>query len=399
MKNKMKCLGLVFLGIMKLSELFAATPTIHYWDQQHKGTNIFNKKMTGDIWSAAKKANIKLVRLAPDKWQGQSRDFLIGNADDYRGLVPEDLNKLMKVLDTANRNNVKVVITMLSLPGARWKQNNNGQDDNRLWREEKYQLQAIKFWKDLATRLKNHPAIVGYNILNEPHPEIIFGFTEIAQVDPNKLAQRQSKSLADLGNFYQKVIGAIREVDQQTPIVLDVSMYADPRAFAYFKPIQDKNVVYSFHMYEPFPYTNKKLNNGRYSYPGLMPLDKNHPNLIMMNKQTLQSVYCNPVTNWQQKYHIPSTRILVGEFGGNRSTKGLDQYFTDLIGIFNEHSWHWLFYSFREDTWDGMDYELGSKPLGAKYWDAVSNGKKPALQRKDNELWNVLKANLSVIPA
>jgi hypothetical protein len=374
-----------------MSVLFADDTAITYWDKHHKGANIFNKKMTDEIWVAAKNANIKLVRLAPDKWQGQSKDFLIGNADDYRGLVPEDLKQLIKVLDTANSHSVKVVITMLSLPGARWKQNNNGQDDNRLWREEKYQDQAIKFWKDLAAQLKNHPAIVGYNILNEPHPEIIFGYTDISEVEPSKLAQQQSKSLVNSSSFYQKTINAIREVDQRTPIILDVGMYADPRSFVYFKPIQDKSVIYSFHMYEPFTYTNKKLNDGRFTYPGLIPLDKNHPKLILVNKQTLQSVYFNPVLNWQKKYNISSARILVGEFGGNRNTNGLDQYFNDLIDIFNEHSWHWLFYSFREDTWDGMDYELGNKPLGAMYWDAVSKGKQPVLHRMDNKIWNVLQ--------
>ncbi|MNC68704.1 hypothetical protein D3C75_1193340 [compost metagenome] len=35
---------------------------------------------------------------------------------------------------------------------------------------------------------------------------------------------------------------------------------------------------------------------------------------------------------------------------------------------------HWAFYAFREDGWDGMDYELGDKPLPGSYWQAVEKG-------------------------
>jgi hypothetical protein len=49
-------------------------------------------------------------------------------------------------------------------------------------------------------------------------------------------------------------------------------------------------------------------------------------------------------------------------------SSGLEQYFKDLIRIFNKEDWHFSFYAFREDTWDGMDYELGAKKLPWSYW-------------------------------
>jgi endoglucanase len=72
-----------------------------------------------------------------------------------------------------------VVITMLSLPGSRWKQNNNDQDDLRIWNEKDYQRQAAVFWQELALKLKDHSAVVGYNILNEPHPERLYDLASI----------------------------------------------------------------------------------------------------------------------------------------------------------------------------------------------------------------------------
>ncbi len=350
--------------------------------------------MTSEIWHEAANANIKIIRLAPDKWHGKQRDFLIGNADHYTGLVAEDLIQLKKVLADADNNGVKVVLTMLNLPGNRWKQLNNNRDDSRLWRDERFQQQAIQFWKDLAQELKGNPAIVGYNIINEPHPEVVFGYKDFTTQNFKKFSEKVSGTHADLTRFYQKMVDAVRKVDPATPIVLDVGMYADPRSFSYFKPVRGENILYAFHMYEPYHYTNKKLNDGKYVYPGNMIIGLNHK-IVYMDKNKLQSTYFQPVIDWQRKYHIPSSQIFAGEFGGNRSTKGLDNYFHDLISIFNEQEWHWAFYSFREDAWDGMDYELGSKPLGAKYWDAIAKGEHPKVTRVPNSVWTTIKQGLS----
>ena len=73
---------------------------------------------------------------------------------------------------------------------------------------------------------------------------------------------------------------------------------------------------------------------------------------------------------------------------------GLDQYFQDLISIFGQEGWHYAFYAFREDTWDGMDYELGKFKLPASYWQALENGKKPELTRRSTHpAFSVIKNN------
>jgi endoglucanase len=63
---------------------------------------------------------------------------------------------------------------------------------------------------------------------------------------------------------------------------------------------------------------------------------------------------------------------------------GIDHYFQDLISIFQKEKWHFAFYAFREDTWPGMDYELGNKKLPWRYWQAIEQGQKPPLERKDS---------------
>ena len=344
---------------------------IKFWDKQQKGANVFSSVIELEDVKAAKKYGIKFVRLAPDKFISAHRDFLIGNADDYKTLVKKDLARLKHVLDMYHQEGIAVVITMLSIPGSRWKQNNNNQDDLKIWRQENYQLQAELFWQDLAYELKDHPAIVGYNILNEPHLERIFAPTadDLAQVNQEEVQEI-------LFNFYNRMIKSIRLKDKHTPIILDTSAHADANTFKLLKPQQDNGVIYSFHMYEPYEYTNLRTNQGKFSYPGKIKSK-------LWNYDALKD-YMSEVMAFQKTYNIPSNRILVGEFGGHRKAPGLDKYFQDLIDIFTQEKWHFAFYAFREDGFIGMDYELGSKKMPASYWDAIESGQKVNLKRSAN---------------
>ena len=103
--------------------------------------------------------------------KSDSKDFLIGDIDHYSGIPANDLKQFKDVLDRTAETNVKVVITFFGLPGARWRQHNNYEFDYRLWEDFAYHDQCAQFWTDLAVELNDHPAVVGYNLLNEPHPE------------------------------------------------------------------------------------------------------------------------------------------------------------------------------------------------------------------------------------
>ncbi len=203
---------------------------ISFWENAQKGANIFNTVITREDIKAAKAYGIAFIRLAPDKFKTKARDFLIGNADAYTQLIKEDLGELLKVLDICAEEKMPVVLTMLSLPGSRWKQNNKDKDDLRIWLNSEFQKQTIQFWQDLAQQLKDHPAIVGYNILNEPHLEKIRGSS-------SKTDQFNSQWVQEtLFQFYHNVITTIRLVDKETPVILDSSLHADPQTFKILKP-------------------------------------------------------------------------------------------------------------------------------------------------------------------
>ncbi|MDR2769029.1 MAG: hypothetical protein LBB19_00500 [Puniceicoccales bacterium] len=106
---------------------------------------MFNARVLQEDIKAAKEYKIEFIRLAFDKFPTKRRDFLMGNADHYEGLDPDNLLALKKVLDACLAENMPVVITLLSLPGSRWTQNNSDEDDLRIWQDANFQKQAAKF--------------------------------------------------------------------------------------------------------------------------------------------------------------------------------------------------------------------------------------------------------------
>ena len=275
----MKYFAFIFLFIVA-SPVFA---NAEFWNKPRSGTNFFNELEQEVRFKMAHEQGIQLVRLAPNKWlNGRDKkfrgDFLLGRSGNFQGIPADDLKYLRSILDIANKHKVKVVLTMLSLPGNRWAQHNQGVQERNIWKDFKYQKQAIDFWVSLADSLKGHPALVGYNIKNEPSPEKVNPklndwYTESYENWFSKI----KGSPADLGLFYEKVVQAIRKVDKKTSIILDSGYYAYPWGFKVFEPVKDDNVIYSFHMYEPYSFTSNK-NKGKYLYPGKAPIGetRNH---------------------------------------------------------------------------------------------------------------------------
>lgn len=369
---------------------------ISFWDKQRKGTNYFNQTPTKEWFNAASEANIKFVRFVYDKWKGEQEYFLMGSADNYEGIVETDFATLKEYLDYANSLKFKVVICPISIPGEKWRQSNNDKNDGRLWKSDTYIEQVAQLWQDLASRLKGHPAVVGFNLVNEPHPEIYFDKYSFWKRDLSEWYETVKGSPADLNLFNKKIVAAIRAVDIQTPIIIESGLYATPWAFDYLEPLDDDKIIYSFHMYEPYIFTTKRINNGQYSYPGKIIIDETGEE-FGLNRASLNQFF-NPIRDWSTKYNIASNRIWVGEFGCNRHVDGAENYLKDLISIFNENNWHWSFYSYREDTWEAMDYELGTEKVHYKYWDYQEanelhlNYEEIYGRVKDRAIWSIIEA-------
>ncbi|MFZ0431016.1 MAG: cellulase family glycosylhydrolase [Acidobacteriota bacterium] len=362
---------------------------IHFWDEQRKGANFFNRVPARERFQSATELGLEFIRLVPDKWKTGQKDFLIGSADRYEGLAEPDLKKLIAVLDDAAALGHHVVLGMLGLPGARWSQSNQGKDDYRLWNEDTFQQQAIRFWKDLAKRLRGHPAIAAYDPLNEPHPAREHGIDGAEDEAFADWRKRALGTAADLDRFNRRIVFAIREVDPTTPILLEGYGYGSAAGLSYLTPVDDSDILYSFHFYEPWQYTTTRVNAGRYRYPDAMPDFWNAPPRAWTRDDLKHRI--QPVLDWAARHRIPANRIVAAEFGCGRRSPGAVQYLADVMAMLNEGGFHWAFYSYREDTWDSMDYELGTGARAPGGWQLLERGEYRIKRWSDNPLFEVLK--------
>jgi hypothetical protein len=355
-----------------LFTLTAAAP-IDWWDVQRRGGNSFNQAPPDRAYFAALAGyRADWVRMTFDKWKPERRDFLMGSANGYTGLVQSDLATLRATLDRAHAAGLKVVIAPLSLPGARWIQNNGNRYDGRLWTDRRWWKQAQDYWRDLARELRGHPAIAAYNLINEPTPEKGHGLAEHPDPETARNWYAANRGTArDLPRFYTEMIAAIRQVDPDTPIMLDAGWYAAADAFAYWPgPIDDPALLYAFHMYEPYDATSAPnlRRNPRIPYPGKIRGKAWDADAV--------AAYIGQPLAWADTHGIPRNRMVAGEFGCMRQLPFCPAYLDDVLNVLEPAGVHWAFYSFREDVWDGMDYELGAGAPPPGYWEAPSRAKR-----------------------
>lgn len=387
----------MFASLLALASLPAnAADLIDFWNSPRHGGNSFNRLPPDrSYFQALSGYGATWVRLSYDKWKPQGRDFLLGDADTYKGLSPQDLAQLKTVLDNAHAAGLKVVIAPLSLPGMRWSQNNQGQFDDRLWRDKRYWTQAATFWHDLAQELKDHPAVAAYNLINEPAPERHGGLAEHAEL------QRMQQWYAgeqggprDLPALYRELVAAIREVDATTPIMVDAGWYAAADAFGYWPTaLPDRRVLYSVHMYEPYSATSapNMARKQPIPYPGPAPFGGKRERW----DGERVAAYLQKPLDWADAVGVPRSRLVVGEFGCMRRLAGCKQYLEDVLTVLDKQQLHWAFYSFREDNWDGMDYELGAAKVPWRYWQAIDKGEPDPLARQATAEFEPIRRRLA----
>jgi hypothetical protein len=380
-----------------------AADLMGFWSITQRGANSFNRlPPTQAYFDALAGTGASWVRLAYDKWESEDRDFLLGGADVYDSLNVHDVATLLDTLDRAHRAGLKVVVAPLSLPLMRWAQNNNGAFDDRLWQHQRNWSEAVAFWRDLALALREHPAVAAYNLVNEPAPE---RESELPEHAPGAqgvtwYAARQGSG-RDLPAFYAQVVSAIREVDPHTPVMLDAGWYAAADGFDYWPaPLKDPRTLYSVHMYEPYEATSNpamlepKPGQRLYPYPGLAPFAGE----TQQWGRARVADYLGQFTRWARHVGLPAQRLVVGEFGCLRRWPGCVTYLDDVLTTLDKEGVHWAFYAFREDAWDGMDYELGTTPVPWAYWKAADAGLPDPVPRQGSALFEVIARRLQPKP-
>jgi endoglucanase len=139
---------------------------------------------------------------------------------------------LDRLVGWCRSENLYVILDMHAAPGG---QTGDNIDDSWgypfLFESSESQQLTADLWRKIATRYRNEPAVIGYDLLNEP----IAPYFDTASLNPK------------LEPLYRKIVASIREVDRNHVIFLGGAQWDGN--FKVFGPPFDRNLVYTFHKY------------------------------------------------------------------------------------------------------------------------------------------------------
>jgi endoglycosylceramidase len=185
-------------------------------------------------------------------------------------------------------------------------------------------------WVAVATRLKDHPGVVGFDLLNEPYwgstaaDEWVSGIWQprmeqlteaLHAIAPNRLVFFQGTTLSSLGNV-------------------------DP-----FVPFADPDVVFAPHYYHPL------VHDGT-------PYDPSMEDLLDVAMDGIG----------QMDGLLGNVPVWVGEFGGPTGIDGFQDYLAALLTRFAARQWSWAYYSDDRSTEDAFGIR---NPDGSFKWAVV----------------------------
>ena len=278
----------------------------------------------------------------------------------------------------AKKYNMKLILNLHFSPSD---DPNASISDNNLFTNINYQDRLADLWQNIAKRYADEPAILGYDIINEPNCRVLDGDSKA-----NKF-ENTFKLYEDLMN---RVIKSIREADNNHIVIIErlwLSGAKEPNFGTYnsspndqrdkwqnvngkfnFPDITDNNYAYTYHVYEPGRYVHQTAGgidddgsggaNRVYPSETVAKWNENDPKTKkpwQMNKDFLEYAYTIPLDYIR---NIKNAPCYIGElgiheenFGSNAFgvNKGGRQWVLDTVDIFNKYglsfSWHSFFVS------------------------------------------------------
>ena len=299
------------------------------WPERMRGVTVSLHMKEKDIEDLSK-WNINLARIH------MSYGSIVESDPPYK-FKEDDFKQLDRMLDWCEKRGIRCVIDVHEIPGKRTICSAE-LIDRRIWRDFKYHDLLVRIWKKLAERYSDRGAVVaGYDLLNEPAP---------GNYIPG--------SPADWFALVQRLIDAIREIDPDTPIIVEPRHGGRLPEYISMPEFDDPHIIYSVHNYKPLDITHQGIEpvvgmgdvSGMY-YPGKGMHGK------MWDKKQLMRIY-SQVIDFQER---TGAEIYAGEFSCVRWAPGdtAVNYLRDSMDIFEEHGWHWTYHAFRE--YDGWSLE------------------------------------------
>lgn len=170
-----------------------------------------------------------------------------------------------------------------------------------LWTNVEHQNRLTALWSAIAKRYKDESTVIGFGLVNEPVPV---------------------SSLSQWQQLAQRITNEIRKSDQNHILFIEKPIYiknsAGENADLNFPIINDNNIAYEFHIYDPYQYTHQ-LFSWAYNQDGGKYPDETI--LSYANASWYTASFSNPTvpsgnSDWQyvegEKYKVTDPKIKIG---------------------------------------------------------------------------------------
>ncbi len=171
----------------------------------------------------------------------------------------------------------------------------------------------------------------------------------------------------DWNKLFEKAVVIIRKAEPNRKIVIGSNRWQSPDTFDKLRiPETDKNIILSFHMYEPFLLTHHEASwtgikdyKGPVNYPGVIVKEediKNLPDTLQneilknknfYNKDTIAAHFAKPIAMAKQ-YNLP---LYCGEWGCLTTVpdSARFQWFRDVKSVLEENNIAWATWEYKSD--------------------------------------------------
>ena len=259
---------------------------------------------------------------------------------DSAGKRYDDAFQLLEnCLNWANSEGLRVVLDLHILRSHHF-----NEADKPLWTQPAAQDKFIQLWKDLSIAVKKWPnGMLAYEFMNEPVAD-----------DP----EQWNRLLA-------RVADSIRSWEPQRVLVIGSNRWQSANTFDQLKiPANDKNILLSFHFYEPFHLTHYKASwtklknfNGQVQYPGQIVINgTSDEEKKVYTRDILEKMMAKPIL-LADSLKLP---LYCGEFGvidgSPRDSKMA--WYKDLIAIFEKHNIAYANWNYKSGSFGIVDANM-----------------------------------------
>jgi hypothetical protein len=212
-----------------------------------------------------------------------------------------------------------------------------GYFNDTMWEEQTHQDAWVEMWRYTAAHYRHNPYVVGYKLMVEPNVAgILFDIWE-----PEEFYSRYADTLYDWNQLYPRIVAAIREVDPDTPILVNAEGFSAIEWLPYLTPVDQPRIVYIAHQYHPYEqYTNQEPGLGN-EYPGYYDIDYDWVS-DDFDRDWLDNLL-SILDDYSADHGVP---VGVDEFGVARYAPNGDRYMDDIMGLFEQRGinyslWEW----------------------------------------------------------